>query len=85
MIIPPWHPTRPTDRAVYHDDTGCPEGAAIELHYRRPGTGGRPRCGCGTVVGTIVVGGSTVQGTAIPLEAELPETRERHCPICRSG
>jgi hypothetical protein len=44
MITLPWHPTRATDRAVYHNDTRCPEGGAIELQYRRPGTGGRPLC-----------------------------------------
>jgi hypothetical protein len=41
---PMWHPTRATDRPVYHDDTLCPEGSAIDLAYRRPGDGGCASC-----------------------------------------
>jgi hypothetical protein len=41
---PPWHPVRVSDRAVYHDNTDCPEGSDIEPQFRREGTGGRPRC-----------------------------------------
>jgi DNA-directed RNA polymerase subunit RPC12/RpoP len=40
----PWHSTRATDRAVYHDNTRCPEGDAVGLKYRRPGDGGRDPC-----------------------------------------
>jgi len=39
-----WHPTRTAERPVYHDDTRCPEGAAIEEADRRPGDGGRDHC-----------------------------------------
>jgi len=41
---PMWHPIRATDRPVYHDDTRCPEGSAIDLPYRRPGDGGCAPC-----------------------------------------
>ena len=40
----PWHSTLGTDRAVYHDDTRCPEGDSIKVEYRRWGTGGRAAC-----------------------------------------
>ena len=40
----PWHSTLATDRPIYHDDTRCPEGAAIALKHRRPGDGGRDPC-----------------------------------------
>jgi hypothetical protein len=81
MITLPWHPTLATDRAVYHDDTRCLEGAAIEMQYRRPGKGGRPPCeDCASVVAPAKLGWS-----AMPPEAELSGTHERHCPICRSG
>jgi len=77
MITLPWHPTRATDRAVYHDDTGCSEAAAIEQQYRRPGMGGRPPCeDCARVLDTAMVGGSPMP---VP---PLPETRERGCPTC---
>jgi hypothetical protein len=39
-----WHSTRATDQPLYHEDTRCPEGGAIELKYRRPGEGGRKPC-----------------------------------------
>jgi len=42
--ISPWHSSRPSDPAVYHDNDRCTEGNNIERQYRTPGTGGRRRC-----------------------------------------
>jgi hypothetical protein len=42
--IRPWHSIRDTDRAVYHDDTRCPEGERIDFTYRRRGGGWREPC-----------------------------------------
>jgi hypothetical protein len=42
--ILPWHSTLATDRAVYHNDTRCPDGDAIKLKDRRTGDGGRDPC-----------------------------------------
>ena len=39
-----WHSTLATDRPLYHDDTRCPEGGAIQLTDRRSGDGGRDPC-----------------------------------------
>ena len=40
----PWHSTRATDSWVYHNDTRCPEGAAIAWQNRALGEGGRHQC-----------------------------------------
>jgi len=40
----PWHSVKPSDPAVYHDNTDCTEGNNIETKYRRPGTDGRRKC-----------------------------------------
>jgi hypothetical protein len=73
MITLPWHPTRATDRAVYHDDTHCPEGAAIAVEHRRPGDGGRPHCELYARggLGALQSGG-------------LSETDALRCPACQS-
>jgi hypothetical protein len=42
--VRPWHSVRVTDRKVFHDDSRCPEGAGIEVQYRREGTEGRRKC-----------------------------------------
>lgn len=39
-----WYSIASTDRAVYHDNTDCPEGQRILRENRREGKGGRPRC-----------------------------------------
>jgi hypothetical protein len=39
-----WHPNRAIDRPVYHDNTRCLEGSAIEASDRRPGDGGCVPC-----------------------------------------
>jgi hypothetical protein len=44
MQTNPWHSVKPETKNVYHDNTQCTEGNNIEAHYRRSGTGGRPRC-----------------------------------------
>jgi hypothetical protein len=73
MITHPWHPTLATDRAVYHNDTDCPEGAMIAEEDRRPGEGGRPQCE------------HCAQGRLVSLAPRaLPETGERRCPACES-
>jgi hypothetical protein len=42
--VSPFHSAKPNASNVYHDDNRCTEGNNIEAHYRRSGTGGRPRC-----------------------------------------
>ena len=42
--VRPFHSARLGSRNVYHDNDRCTEGNNIELHYRRDGTDGRPRC-----------------------------------------
>lgn len=42
--VPAFHSVKVYDRNVYHDNNRCTEGNNIEAQYRRPGTGGRPRC-----------------------------------------
>ena len=44
MKTNPWHSVKPSDPAVYHNDTLCTEGNNIEAANRRNGTGGRPLC-----------------------------------------
>ena len=40
----PWHSIVETDPKVYHDDSRCREGLAIEVKFRRDGTDGRRKC-----------------------------------------
>jgi hypothetical protein len=44
MVTSPWHSKKPSDRRVYHNNTGCTEGNNIERQNRVSGTGGRPLC-----------------------------------------
>jgi len=39
-----WHSILANDLRVYHDDTRCPDGAAIGAEDRQPGDGGRDPC-----------------------------------------
>jgi len=71
---PRWHPTLATDRAVYHNDTRCLEGAAIAVKNRRPGDGGRPPC-------ALCVGQELPDHPLPPMSG----TREHAvCPACQS-
>lgn len=42
--VSPWHSIEPSDPQVYHDDTSCKTGNAIQTINRRGGTGNKPRC-----------------------------------------
>jgi hypothetical protein len=44
MKTQPFHSIKPSHHPVYHDNTSCTEGDNIEPQYKRPGTGGRPKC-----------------------------------------
>lgn len=45
MKASPWHSERHGVKGnCYHDDTRCTEGNNIEKQYRKPGTGGLPKC-----------------------------------------
>jgi hypothetical protein len=76
---PPWHPTRAIDRAVYHNDTRCPEGGAIPFRDRRPGDGGRDPCPhCAQfLIGPIV--------TRLLRGLTRSETVPERCPTCQSN
>ena len=44
---PPFHSTNPADvgdKKVYHDNTTCQEGRAIDPKYKMSGMGNRPLC-----------------------------------------
>jgi hypothetical protein len=52
MKTSPFHSKVVWHRAVYHDETRCPEGNNIEPRNRVKGTGGRPKCSrCRTISG----------------------------------
>jgi hypothetical protein len=75
MITARWHPILASDRAVYHNDTRCSEGAAIAVKDRRPGDGGRAPCE------------QCARSGPDPLPSTgpaVPETRQRCCPACQS-
>ena len=40
----PWHSIVETDPKVYHDDSRCPDGKAIDQKFRQDGTDGRRKC-----------------------------------------
>ena len=42
--VPPFHSSRQTDPAHYHDNDKCTEGNNIEQRYRVSGTANRPKC-----------------------------------------
>ncbi|HEX6435334.1 MAG TPA: hypothetical protein VFZ87_13890 [Gemmatimonadales bacterium] len=42
--IQPWYSIRQRDGKVYHDNTDCPIGNAIDLKYRKAGHRCRVRC-----------------------------------------
>jgi hypothetical protein len=42
--IHPWYSMRQRDRNVYHDNSECPEGNAIDIKYRKSGHRCRTRC-----------------------------------------
>ncbi|HEY9015463.1 MAG TPA: hypothetical protein VIM84_10425 [Gemmatimonadales bacterium] len=44
MIIPPWHSMRQSDGNVYHDNSLCSRGQAVEQKYRKRGHRCRMRC-----------------------------------------
>ncbi len=42
--VSPWHSSRATDPAVYHDNTDCAAAIIIPAEHQKPGTDNRPRC-----------------------------------------
>ena len=80
-----WHSTRAADRAVYHDNTRCPEGDAIELKHRCPGPGGRPRCEHCARYSRQELGDLPPANPPMPSRGPVrPGTDEPKCPDCRS-
>lgn len=80
-----WHSSWAADRAVYHDNSRCLEGDAIQWRYRRSGA----LCEhCAGYARRALPDLPPVQPSPMPLrpsrEPVLRQTSEDRCPYCRS-